>query len=110
MGQPEEVPLLPPGVGASAVALDRAGNVYVCTPEGVLIGDEGGEPIACVPTPEPATGLCFGGPSLSELYVTTASGAWRLKTATQGVAPPSDQFMKMMDKFVAAGDFRHVGW
>jgi sugar lactone lactonase YvrE len=57
-----------------------------------------------------ASGLCFGGPSLSELLVTAGDTLWSVQTNTQGVSPPSADFMKRMEKMAAEGEFRHVGW
>ncbi len=63
-----------------------------------------------VATPEPASGLCFGGPSMSELLVTAGDTLWQVSTNTQGVSPPSPDFVKQMSKLASGDEFRHVGW
>ncbi len=99
-----------PAGGATALALDKVGRLYACTSEGVLVADEYGESILLLSTPAPATGVCFGGASLSELYVTAGECLWRVPTNTRGVRPPTAKFLRDMDKQAAAGDFRHDGW
>eukprot|EP00966_Prymnesium_polylepis_P120002 2772884-Prymnesium_polylepis.1 len=47
---------------------------------------------------------------LSTLFITAGDGVWSVTTNVQGVAPPTDSFRRKMDKYVAAGDFRHAGW
>jgi len=102
--------VLAAGQRASAVTVDVNDNLYVCTDEGLLIADEYGEPYAQVITPAPASGLCFGGKSLSEMYIAAGDTLWMMRSSTQGVEPKSPRFMRMMDKQAAAGEFRHVGW
>lgn len=42
--------------------------------------------------------------------MTARDGVWSVVANEQGIAPPSEQFRKRMDKYVSAGDFRHAGW
>lgn len=102
--------LAPASTGAAAIAADRQGNVYVCGAGGVTVLDEDGEPMVEIALPAAATGCCFGGPGLSTLFITAGDGVWSVTTNVQGVAPPTDSFRRKMDKYVAAGDFRHAGW
>ena len=101
---------MPASTGAVGVVADRQGNVYVCAAEGVQVFDEEGEPILLITLPAPPTGCCFGGPGLSTLFITAGNGVWSVGTNVQGVAPPTESFRRKMDKYVAEGDFRHVGW
>jgi len=87
-----------------------SGNLFVGASEGVLVVDDTGDAMMRLPLPLPASGLCFGGPSLSELLVTAGDTLWSVQTNTQGVSPPSADFMKRMEKMAAEGEFRHVGW
>ena len=111
---PVALPQLAESLGASSVvssiACDVSGNLYVGATEGVLLVDETGDAMIRLPTPAPATGLCFGGTSMSELFVSAGDTIWRVQTSTQGVQPPSPEFLKYMEKLAAAGDYRHVGW
>ena len=43
-GAPEELPMLAGGTSALAVMVDVNDNLYVCTADGLLIGDEYGDP------------------------------------------------------------------
>lgn len=101
---------LAPGSVLSGVACDVSGNLFVGASEGVLVVDDTGDAMMRLPLPLPASGLCFGGPSLSELLVTAGDTLWSVQTNTQGVSPPSADFMKRMEKMAAEGEFRHVGW
>ena len=104
----------------------------------MLVLDDQGDATMRVPTPQPASGLCFGGAGFSELLITSSSTVWRVPTSTQvrmpaharwhplwmhvqrlrglpavlapsqGVQPPSAEFLKMMD--IATTGFRHEGW
>ena len=96
--------------GVTGVACDVNGNLYVSAASGVLVVDDTGDAMVKLPIPNGASGLCFGGPSFSELFVTSGDFVWRVKTNTQGVQPPSAEFIKWMEKLTASGDYRHVGW
>lgn len=111
---PEMLPQLEASLGGDSeitgIACDVSGNLYVAATEGVLLVDESGDAMMRIGTPVPATGLCFGGPSMSELLVTAGDTLWRLQTSTQGVKPPSAEFLQYMDKMAAVGEYRHEGW
>ena len=107
---PTPLSSLPTDAGVTGIAADVSGNLYVACKEGVLVVDETGDTMIRISTPLAATGVCFGGPSFSDLIVTAGDTAWSVKTNTQGVRPASPEFLKMMEKLTAAGDYRHVGW
>ena len=105
---PEELPVLPAGASANGLTIDVDNNLYICTTDGVLVCDDRGDLLQRISTPVAASGACFGGPSLSELYVTAGESLWRLKTNTQGVRPPSPRFLRKMDQ-LGAGQI-HEAW
>ena len=48
---------------------------------------------------------------MSEFLVTSGDTVWSVQSNSQGVKPPSPEFLEYMDKLsLASGDFRHVGW
>ena len=98
------------GSAVSGVACDVSGNLYVGATEGVLVVDESGDAMIRLPTPSAVSGFCFGGPSMSDLHITTGDTVWTLRTSTQGVQPPSPDFLKTMEKLAAIGEYRHEGW
>ena len=99
------------GAPLTAAVVDSDSNFYVGTAEGVTVFNPEGEPVARVALPSPVTGICFGGPSLTELYITATDMVWKLPTNSKGVNPPSTEFMKTMDRMsLSDGTFLHVGW
>ena len=98
------------GSEVTGIACDVNGNLYVSASEGVVVVDETGDAMMRVTTPEAASGLCFGGPSMSDLLVTAGDTLWQVKTNTQGVTPPSPAFLTKMKKLGTGDEFRHVGW
>lgn len=67
---------------------DTAGRVYVTTRIGIQVMDQLGRVNAIIPAP-PANGqtsnVCFGGPGLNILYVTSGDKVFRRKLKTMGV-------------------------
>lgn len=53
------------------LAVDKAGNVYVATTAGIEVYKPTGEKWGNIAVPELPTGMTFGGPDLSTLYITT---------------------------------------
>ena len=80
MAAPAATPLLPQlaaslgeaavSGGVTGVACDVNGNLYVSAASGVLVVDDTGDAMV-KPIPNGASALCFGGPSFSELFVTS---------------------------------------
>ena len=93
-----------------AVAVDANGNLYVGDADGVLVLDEGGEPLVRVPLPAPASGVAFGGGGYGTLYASGGDGVWAVKANIAGAAVPSDALLKQLEKLDNAGAFRHTGW
>eukprot|EP00316_Scyphosphaera_apsteinii_P001586 CAMPEP_0119317406 /NCGR_PEP_ID=MMETSP1333-20130426/43047_1 /TAXON_ID=418940 /ORGANISM="Scyphosphaera apsteinii, Strain RCC1455" /LENGTH=311 /DNA_ID=CAMNT_0007323327 /DNA_START=84 /DNA_END=1019 /DNA_ORIENTATION=- len=97
-------------LASSSLAIDTLSNLYVCTSEGVHVCDDQGDFFLRLRTPAEATSCCFGGSSLSTLFISAADSIWAIKANVQGVAAASEELQQRIDKQVGAGDFRHVGW
>lgn len=95
---------------AGNLACDCVSNLYVCTPNGVQVFDDEGEPFLMVETPQPATGCCFGGPTLGALFISAGDTVWRVETNARGVQPPTEALLKQIEKMVGGDDCRHDGW
>ncbi|MCL2779215.1 MAG: SMP-30/gluconolactonase/LRE family protein [Polyangiaceae bacterium] len=69
------------------IAVDQAGNVFVAAAEGVEVFKSDGTKIGVVAVPEQPTGLAFGGPNLTSLYITTqVSKIWEVDVNVPGIA------------------------
>lgn len=75
--------------GAMQVAMDRNGSAYLATRMGVQVFDRNGRVTAILPLPgnEPVTGVCFGGPDFSTLFVVGGGKIYKRKMTLPGVAP-----------------------
>lgn len=72
------------------VRVDSAGNVYVTCPGGICVVDPvRGIVLERLATPKRATNLAWGGPDLSELYITALTDVYRVKTRARGVGSSS---------------------
>lgn len=72
------------------VRVDRQGLIYVTCPGGLCVVDPTkGAVIERLATPKRATNLAWGGPDLSELYITAQSDVYRVKTRTRGTGSSS---------------------
>lgn len=49
----------------------------------MLVLDDQGESMMRVVTPQPASGVCFGGTSANELLITAGDAVWSLRTTSQ---------------------------
>lgn len=58
----QPIQLLPSSVGVTSFTIDRQGNVYACTPEGLVVFDADGDALLQVSLPTAVSGCCFGGP------------------------------------------------
>ena len=88
----------------------RRGPLRNAVFRGVLVLDEGGEPLVRVPLPAPASGVAFGGGGYGTLYASGGDGVWAVKSNIAGAAVPSDALLKQLEKLDNAGAFRHTGW
>lgn len=72
------------------VRVDSAGRVYVTCPGGICVVDPArGEVVERLATPKRATNLAWGGPDLSELYITALTDVYRVKTRAKGIGSSS---------------------
>jgi gluconolactonase len=72
------------------VRVDSEGLVYVTCPGGICVVDPArGEVIESLATPKRATNLAWGGPDLSELYITALTDVYRVKTRARGTGSSS---------------------
>ena len=78
------------GSGASDMAEDTQGDLYVATRMGVQICDRNGRVEGILTLPEgQVTSLCFGGKLLDTLYVVCGGRLYARRMAVRGVAPAS---------------------
>ncbi len=72
------------------VRVDSTGLVYTTCPGGICVVDPvKGEVIERLATPKRATNLAWGGPDLSDLYITALTDVYRVKTRAQGIGSSS---------------------
>lgn len=72
------------------VRVDRRGLVFMTCPGGICVVQAStGRLLERVETPKPATNLTWGGPALSQLYITAQSDVYRLGTGTFGTGSSS---------------------
>jgi gluconolactonase len=72
------------------VRVDSRGNIYVTCPGGICVVDPvRGIVLERLATPKRATNLAWGGPDLSELYITALTDVYRVKTREQGTGSSS---------------------
>lgn len=72
------------------VRVDSEGRVWFTCPGGICVVDPArGEVIDRLTTPKRATNLAWGGPDLSELYITALTDVYRVKTRAKGIGSSS---------------------
>ncbi len=68
------------------IEVDKAGNVYVATKDGIQVFTSAGKKIGLVKIPDQPTGMAFGGADMKTLYVTTAkTKIFELKVNVPGI-------------------------
>ena len=72
---------------ADGMAVDADGRVYIATALGVQVFDQTGKCHAIIPAPQDAalSNVEFGGPGMSEMYVTNGDKVFKRKTKVKGV-------------------------
>lgn len=80
-----------PGV-ADGMKVDSAGNLYCCGSGGIHVFDGDGTRIGVIALPEVPANFTWGGPTLTDLYVTARTSLYRLRMRVPGHAPfvPAD--------------------
>ncbi len=71
------------------VRVDTEGRVYSTCPGGLCVVAADGTLLARLETPKRATNLAWGGPDLSDLYVTALSDVYRVTTRARGTGSSS---------------------
>lgn len=68
------------------MCMDRGGAAYAATRMGVQVFDRNGRVRAILPVADSQlAGICFGGPDLQTLYVSTGNAVYRRKVKTVGM-------------------------
>ena len=74
--------VMPVGV-PDGMRVDAEGRLWVAGGDGVYVWGADGAEVAHVPVPEMVTNVEFGGPGLSELYITATTSLYRVRTTTR---------------------------
>lgn len=74
--------VMPAGV-PDGMRVDAEGRLWVAGGDGVYVWDADGAGVTHVPVPEMVTNVEFGGPDLSDLYITATTSLYRVRTTTR---------------------------
>jgi gluconolactonase len=69
---------------ADGMAIDKMGNIYVCTYMGVQIFDAQGKYIGMINLPSFPVSLCFGDEDMKTLYMVSYSKVYKIRTNMEG--------------------------
>lgn len=69
---------------ADGMAIDKQGNIYVCTYSGVQIFNKKGEFVGMINLPSFPVSLCFGDADMKTLYIVSYSKVFKLRTNMEG--------------------------
>ncbi|WPP48785.1 SMP-30/gluconolactonase/LRE family protein [Catalinimonas niigatensis] len=69
---------------ADGMAIDKAGNIYVCTYLGVQIFNQQGDYIGMINLPSFPVSLCFGDEDMKTLYIVSYSQVYKIRTNMEG--------------------------
>lgn len=80
---------IPNSSGATELAYDTQGDLWVASEIGIQVCDRNGRVRAILPFPtaRPVTALCFGGPKFDTVYATDGRRLFRRKLAVRGYLP-----------------------
>jgi sugar lactone lactonase YvrE len=70
---------------ARGLSFDTNGWLYVATFLGIQVCDQAGRVNFIIPTPKPASDVCFGGKDLSELFIACGDTVYKRATKAKGV-------------------------
>jgi gluconolactonase len=71
--------------GATSMAVDRDGRLYVATPMGIQVCDQAGRVNCIIPTPNGhASSICFGGEKFDTLFATCGARVYKRKVKVKG--------------------------
>lgn len=79
---PRDFAVMPVGV-PDGMRVDVEGRLWVAGGDGVYVFAPDGAQVGHVPVPEMVTNVEFGGPGLSELYITATTSLYRVRTRTR---------------------------
>lgn len=65
--------------------VDRDGNLFVASTEGIVIFNSQGDRICCLEMPERPSNCAFGEKDLKTLYITARTGLYRIRIHTPGI-------------------------
>jgi gluconolactonase len=69
---------------ADGMAIDKQGNIYVCTYSGVQIFNNKGEFVGMINLPSFPVSLCSGGADMKTLYIVSYSKVFKIRTNMEG--------------------------
>ncbi|MEK6481184.1 SMP-30/gluconolactonase/LRE family protein [Catalinimonas sp. 4WD22] len=69
---------------ADGMAIDKMGNIYVCTYLGVQIFNNQGDYIGMINLPSFPVSLCFGDEDMKTLYIVSYSQVYKIRTKMEG--------------------------
>jgi gluconolactonase len=69
---------------SDGMTLDEFGDVYLSTPQGVLVFNKDGKQIAQIDVPQQPSNLTFGGKNGQTLFITARTGIYKLKMKVKG--------------------------
>jgi gluconolactonase len=72
-------------LNATGLCVDSNGWLYVATSLGIQVCDQAGRVNFILPTPKPASDVCFGGKDLSELFIACGDTIYKRPTKARGV-------------------------
>ncbi len=78
---------MPVGV-PDGIKVDREGRLWVAGGDGVYVVSAAGELLKKIAVPEMVTNLCFGGPDLASLFMTSPTGVYLIGDVGTGPAWP----------------------
>jgi gluconolactonase len=73
-------------MGSDGMTIDDAGNVYLTLGKGVTVFDKSGKQAAKIEVPENCTNVCFGGKSMTTLFITAGTSLYSIDMKTKGAA------------------------
>ena len=76
--------------GADGCGVDSAGNLFVCTTQGIgiQIFNAEGTPLGVINTDKAINNMCFGGPDLKTLYASVKDGIYSIELNIPGLPDP----------------------
>jgi gluconolactonase len=73
--------------GPDGMKVDRAGNLYMTGPGGLLIVSAEGKHLGTIPLPELGSNCAWGDSDAKSLYITARTGLYRIKLNIAGIKP-----------------------